>query len=264
MILSTLTADDRAAWKSTGRLVLRARVGATQMRALDRAVRDVEWWATSDGPGLHQFEMTDAGPRIARSEDFEPHHGGLSHFLRSGTLARVLAELFGEPSVLFKEKINYKLPGGAGFAPHQDATAYRQGRLAAIDHHISVMVPLDASTVRSGCLYFTAHGRDRILPNENGRIDPAWVASVPWEAVEVEPGDLVFFDSYTPHYSDSNRSDRPRRAMYLTYNAGSAGDHRDWYYRDKQAVLEAAAADPTRAERVRISVNDDFLGRPID
>ena len=32
--------------------------------------------------------------------------------------------LLGEPAVLYKEKINYKLPGGAGYSAHQDAPAY--------------------------------------------------------------------------------------------------------------------------------------------
>lgn len=263
-VTAILTATQLATWRSSGRLVLRDALGATHLRALDRAARDVEWWASSNGPGLHHFELTDDGPKIARSEDFEPHHGGLSHFLRSGLPARVPAELFGEPAVLFKEKINYKLPGGAGFAPHQDATAYRQGRLAAIDRHISVMVPLDAATVASGCLYFTTDGRDRILPNTDGRIDPDWVESTTWQPVEVGPGDLVFFDSFTPHYSDQNRSDSPRRAMYLTYNAASAGDHRAWYYDDKRKLLSAAEQNRAGERRARISVNDDFLGRPVD
>lgn len=29
------------------------------------------------------------------------------------------------PTVLYEEKVNYKHPGGAGFAPHHDAMAYR-------------------------------------------------------------------------------------------------------------------------------------------
>ena len=36
-----------------------------------------------------------------------------------------VGELFGEPAVLFKEKINFKMPGGAGFKAHQDQQAGR-------------------------------------------------------------------------------------------------------------------------------------------
>ena len=62
--------------------------------------------------------------------------------------------------------------------------------------------------------------------------------------------------------SDTNTTDRPRRAMYLTYNAASDGDHRTRYYADKRTEFErqGAAFD---GERVRISISDDFLGRPV-
>ena len=78
----------------------------------------------------------------------------------------------------------------------------------------------------------------------------------------LEPGDLLFFDSYAPHYSDTNTTDRARRAAYLTYNAASLGDHRDRYYADKRAEFEQAGGD-FDGERVRISITDDFLGRPV-
>lgn len=239
-------------WHSSGRAVIRSVLDPARLSEIDAAAREVEAWADTGGPGLHHFEMTDHGRRIARSEDFEPHQPLLSALLRQSFITEVLEGLFGEPPMLFKEKINYKHPGGAGFAPHQDATAYR-----FVDHHISVMVPLDEATQASGCLWFCDR-QPHLLPNEAGRIDPSWVASEVWEPVEVQPGDVVFFDSYAPHYSETNTTADSRRALYLTYNRASDGDFRTTYYEDKRKVLESA--DPT--ERVRISVNDDFLGRP--
>ncbi len=51
--------------------------------------------------------------------------------------------------------------------------------------------------------------------------------------------------------------------MYLTYTAVSEGDFRDRYYADKDA--EFAAADGTfGGDRVRLSISDDFLGRPVE
>jgi hypothetical protein len=49
------------------------------------------------------------------------------------------------------------------------------------------------------------------------------------------PGDVLFFDSYAPHASKPNRTRRPRRILYLTYNAASAGDHRLRYFAEKRA-----------------------------
>ena len=57
-------------------------------------------------------------------------------------------------------------------------------------------------------------------------------------------------------------TDRPRRALYLTYNAASAGDFRDIYYADKRAEF-ATAGGTFGDERVRLSISDDFLGRPV-
>lgn len=256
-----LDASQRRAWARDGWMVLPGLLDPARIRQIERWLADVEGWSVGGGPGLHHFEQTDpSGPgddgvRLARSEDFDPHHSGLSGFMRDGMIVEVLAELFDQPAVLFKEKINYKHPGGAGFAPHQDASAYR-----FVDHHISVMVPIDPSTIESGCLYFAPGHSDGLIDHELGRLDPAWVAHAAWEPIEVAPGDVVFFDSYAPHYSDTNRSERSRRAMYLTYNAAVHGDVRARYYRDKRRLLEATAGS---SDRARISVNDDFLGRAV-
>lgn len=250
--------EARSAWNARGYVAVRGALDESRVRELTSWIEEVEAWSRSGGPGMHHFEQTTSGPRIARSEDFEPHHVGLSAFLRGGILAEILEQLFGEPAVLFKEKINYKYPGGGGFAPHQDAPAYR-----FVDFHISVMVPVDRATVDSGALFF-APGHDAgILPNVDGRISEEWLANAQWAPVEAAPGDLVFFDSYAPHKSGTNRSDSPRRLMYLTYNAASKGDFRETYYADKRAEF-AAAGEKGASGHVRISINDDFLGKPVD
>ena len=125
------------------------------------------------------------------------------------------------------------------------------------------MVPLDPSTPASGCLYVAPGFETGRRPtDERGRIDGATSARLDWRPAAVEPGDLLFFDSYTPHYSDTNTTTRARRAVYLTYNAASLGDHRDRYYADKRAEF-AGAGDDFDGERVRISITDDFLGKPV-
>ena len=50
--------------------------------------------------------------------------------------------MFGEKALLFKDKMNFKGPGGGGFDAHQDATAYGTDSLAL--KHISVMVAVDS------------------------------------------------------------------------------------------------------------------------
>ena len=253
-----LTPEQRARFHAQGWLVLRGALDAAMLDRLQAWAAQLEDWAEMDGPALHHFEQTDAGPKLARSERFIEPHPGLRGFLCEGDLIGWVGALLGEPATLYKEKINYKQPGGAGFAAHQDATAYR-----FVDHHISVMVPLDPMTPASGCLDFaTGHTRGR-LPEARGCIQADVADALDWRAVEAEPGDVVLFDSFAPHRSGTNRSGRPRRAFYLTYNAASKGDWRDRYYADKEAefALEGEAFD---GERARISVNDDYLGRPAE
>lgn len=253
-----LTPAQRASWNERGRVVLRSALDDETVASIDEWIDQVATWSTmADGPGLHHFEQTIHGPALARSEDFDPHHRGLSDFMRSGVIATLLSSLFGEAPTLFKEKVNHKAAGGAGFAPHQDATAYRFA-----ERHISVMVPLDAATEASGCLWFADAKVEEILPNDAGRIDDEWVASVDWVPVEVGPGDLVAFDGFAPHRSGTNSTERSRRVMYLTYNASSEGDHRGRYYEDKRAAF-ADAGVAGESGKVLISINDDFLGVPV-
>lgn len=254
-----VAAFDRTGWLLAPSVLDSATVEAAR-RDLDRLLR----WAgpgpgRESGPGLHHFEQTEHGPALARSEDFFHHVHGLAALIVDGVIPRVLAELFGEPAVLFKEKVNFKQPGGAGFAPHQDAAAYR-----FVNHHISVMVPFDPATTSSGCLWVADRpGPGQLLPNERGRISAGVAARLNWAPVELDVGDVLFFDSFTPHYSETNRTERPRRAAYLTFNAASAGDHRDAYYADKRAEF-GREGDRFEGGRLRLSISDDFLGVPVD
>ena len=258
-ISSPIDAVDVASFRRDGWLVVRRALTATHIDAIDTAVTRLERWATEGGPGLHHFEQTDAGAVLARSEDFVHDEPVLCELIEGGVIVEILGALFDEPAALFKEKVNFKQPGGGGFAPHQDATAYR-----FVDHHISCMVPLDPSTPASGCLYVAPGFEAGQLPtDERGRIAEATASSLDWRPAPVEPGDLLFFDSYTPHFSETNRTGRPRRAAYLTYNSAGLGDHRERYYADKRAEFERAGG-AFDGERVRISISDDFLGRPVE
>lgn len=253
-----LTAEQLASWNEFGWLVLPEIVPDHELEQVETWVEDVARWSTIEGPGLHHHEQTDAGAVLARSERFADDHARLGNFIRAGVIADVLNDLFDDEPVLFKEKINYKFPGGGGFAPHQDATAYR-----FVDHHISVMVPIDASTTASGCLYFAPGYANGAMPTDNrGRVEESFADQLDWRPVEVQPGDLVFFDSYAPHYSGTNTSKSPRRALYLTYNAASLGDYREQYYADKEAEFDREG-ETFGEQRVRISISDDFLGRPV-
>jgi hypothetical protein len=208
------------------------------------------------GAWLHHRELTDSGPALCRTENMVPHHDGLRSVLCSGALVDVAGALLGEPAVLYKDKLNYKLPGGAGYSAHQDAPAYR-----FVEVHVSCMVAIDDAGESNGCLEVVSGAHDRLWPTDDAGCIRADVAdSMAWQPVPVRAGDALWFHSRTPHRSGPNSSTRPRRALYPTYNARAEGDLRADYYRQKAAEL--AAISPA-ADRVAVSLIGDFQGRPV-
>jgi Phytanoyl-CoA dioxygenase (PhyH) len=76
-------------------------------------------------------------------------HRGIAGIVRGPLLAAARAALgaaLGVDVVDFKDKINYKQPGGAGFAAHQDMPAY-----PGVTQVVSVVVAIDECTTASGC-----------------------------------------------------------------------------------------------------------------
>lgn len=223
---------------------------------LGRWVDEVASWPDDGGDWLHHRELTDDGPKLCRSENFTPFHEGLRKLLTEGDMVATASALLGEPAVLYKEKVNYKLPGGAGYAPHQDAPAY-----PFIDAHVSCMVAVDAATASNGCLEVVSAAHAEVLPmGDDGCIAPDVVESMEWLTVPVAAGQTLWFHSRTPHRSGPNESSEPRRALYPTYNALRLGDLREEYYRAKLAELATGG----RADgKVRVSLIDDFQGRAL-
>ncbi len=248
------SADAVAAFEQNGWLLTRTLDddGAELLRTW---VDEVASWP--DGGGwLHHREMTDDGPRLCRSENLVPFHPGLRELVTAGMLLDTASALLGEPAVLYKEKINYKLPGGAGYAAHQDAPAY-----PFVDSHVSCMVAVDDATIENGCLEVVSGMHHELLPTDEAGCVRADVAeAMDWAAVEVKAGETLWFHSRTPHRSGANRSDAARRALYPTYNALAEGDLREGYYREK---LAAFAERSERGEHTGVSLIGDFQGRPV-
>ena len=165
---------------------------------------------------------------VSRIENVSPFHDGFAEL--SQALAAPVAQLLGEPALLFKEKINFKLPGGDGYTPHQDQQAgwWKYG-----DFYISVMVSIDESTEANGCLKLAAGHHKRGLFREWEPLTEEDMEGMDFVSYPTKPGDVVFFDSYAPPRSEPNRSETTRRLYFATYNAASAGDHLAEYYADK-------------------------------
>jgi 2-aminoethylphosphonate dioxygenase len=171
-------------------------------------------------------------PLLSRVEGFLAHHAGLCAFSTAPWLMQSAAKLVGEPVVLFKEKLNYKLPGTAGFEPHQDVQA---GWLSYANTFITAMVCIDPMTVANGCLELArgAH-REGLLGALWEPLPAARVSSLRFDAHETAAGDVVWFDGHAPHRSAENRTPEPRRALFLTWSPASQGDHAAAYAAQKR------------------------------
>lgn len=230
-----------------------------QHRQLVAGVEEVSAWADS-GPWAHYREQTDRGPVLTRTERFLDSHPRLNGLLGEGRLLTALEQLFGEPACVFKDKINYKLPGGAGFHPHQDAAAYHPfGSL-----HITCLAAIDANTEANGCLWFAAgeHQAGLLPPNEQGCLAEETAGQMRWAPAPLAPGGVVFFSSYAPHRSSPNRSPQPRRSLYVTYGKQSEGNLRDAYYEDRR--LQMTTRDGGGDDSLRVSTIGHFQGRPVE
>ncbi|HEX3483512.1 MAG TPA: phytanoyl-CoA dioxygenase family protein, partial [Micropepsaceae bacterium] len=170
---------------------------------------------------------------IQRIENFCPYHDGFDDLVRHSRLTRAVDQLFGAPSCLFKEKINYKMAGGAGFEPHQDQQA-GWTRYAPI--FVTALVGIDHATLANGCLEMpTVRRLSAMIGAEWRPLTKEEMASFDLIPVETEPGDVIFFDSYVPHASKPNLTPEARRILYLSYNRISDGDHRAQYFAEKRA-----------------------------
>jgi 2-aminoethylphosphonate dioxygenase len=203
---------------------------------------------------LQHREQTDSGPRLCRSEHFVEVHDGMHGLLTGGPMLDVASALLGGPAVLYKEKINHKLPGGAGYRAHQDAPAYPM-----IADHVSAMIAIDDADADNGGLEIVSGCFERVLPmDDRGCVEQSVESTLDWEPVSVPAGATLWFHSRTPHRSGPNRSARPRRALYPTYNAAREGDRRLEYYATKAAVFATAP----RRDHAQVSLIGDFEGRP--
>jgi 2-aminoethylphosphonate dioxygenase len=229
------TPEQFSEFDRTGFLVVRGFYDAAERDELLRWTEEIA--GAREVPGRHMVyyedSLTEPGQRIVqRIENFCPFHSGYDALVRRGRLTAWAGALLGGAALLFKDKINFKLPGGGGFALHQDQQA---GWSVYAPLFLTAMVSIDDSTMENGCLEIAAgRHKEGLLGEEWKPMEGDGVALVP---VETEPGDVIFFDSFVPHGSAPNKTAAPRRILYLTYSRADYGDQRGRYFADKRAAF---------------------------
>jgi hypothetical protein len=197
---------------------------------------------------------------------FEPHLrkgnpllGRLEYFLEGDPLFHtliyypplisMLAFFFDAHPVLFKEKINFKLPFSNSYPPHQDAPAYS---LFPVKRFLTVLIYLDPFHKDNGSISF-AKGRhlEGIFPfDKTGMISHSLCGKWDWTNFDGPSGSVIVFDSFIPHKSGPNRSSQSRRALFTTFNPFYEGDHRLKYYELKNKYFPQSTSSRTASDEV--------------
>jgi hypothetical protein len=234
-IASVLDAQQVETFSRDGYLFLPGFYSGSEIRRIAEWTDEVAAWPEEPARHMvyHEPSVLEENRRVVqRIEDLTPFHAGFRSLYRDGPLIDAVSELLGERAVLFKDKINFKMPGGAGFKVHQDAQA---GWHLYARFFISALVSIDRSTPDNGCLQMAPGWHDKGLIGEEWKpLDEASTSQMRFVSLPTEPGDVVLFDCYVPHRSEDNLTDEPRRALYVTYNRASDGDHRVTYFADKR------------------------------
>jgi 2-aminoethylphosphonate dioxygenase len=230
-----LTQEQVRHFNEQGFLVLRAHEHClVDPAALQRWTNEVRSLPREHGKWMPYDEITASGERqLMRTENFADYHPGFTGLLHGDDLRNILKQVTRDDMLLFKDKINYKLPGGNGFQAHLDAPAY--DHIGKIEH-TTANLAVDAATIENGCVEVVPGShRMNVELVEGGRISDKWVAEHDWTPVELGPGDLLMFGSHLAHRSAPNKTSRSRSSVYATYHNVSDGtDLRARYYVDRR------------------------------
>ena len=226
-----ISAENIEAFERDGYFILKQAFDGDEMARIDAWTQELSARPEEMGKHWVYHEKSlkgDGADLISRIENIAPFHAGFAEL--STVLKAPVAQLLEDPAVLFKEKINFKMSGGDGFKPHQDSQA---GWDYYADFFINALVSIDDATVENGCLELCAGHHHRGLFKSWEPLSGADMAGMEFVSSPTSPGDVVFFDCFTPHRSEPNMTDTTRRIYYATYNRASDGDHMAQYYIDK-------------------------------
>ncbi|MEE4301107.1 MAG: phytanoyl-CoA dioxygenase family protein [Pseudomonadales bacterium] len=243
-----LTEAERRAWAEDGFFLRPAAFAAAEIEALAAAAEAAARTAAAgcargrsyvlDGKRFvdcdHVTVQFEHAPGSEDVKVIEPVHGfdaRLEALLDDPRLTRPVRELLGTDDLsLWTDKLNLKRPGvGSGFGWHQDSPYWIHDH-QDVDALPNVMVTFDAADAgngalglirgshRSGCLPGTADGTQL----GGFYTDPASFDLQDRVVAAAPAGSLIFFSPHLVHGSEPNHSDRPRRAMVITYQPGHA------------------------------------------
>ena len=222
-------------YKKNGYLLVRSPFKKGDIKKLSDYINEIKNFKEIKGRYMIYFDKSkDQKNVLTRTENFLTFHKKTNKLLKKNNISKLVDQLLKNKSVLFKDKINWKYPNAEGFEPHQDAQVWEY-LYPNIKSFISLAISIDKTNKKNGCLE-VAKGQHfyGLMGNNKSAIDKNIVKKMKWQSIYTKPGDLIFFDSYTPHRSGKDSSKKPRVMIYLTYNAKKDGNLKKEYFTNKR------------------------------
>jgi ectoine hydroxylase-related dioxygenase (phytanoyl-CoA dioxygenase family) len=238
-----LSGDEMAAYAADGFLIRREVFSRGEVEELRNAVeraaaRALELCADGRTYHLDGRRFVDAGHVTVQFEHrpgsntirvIEPVHeldDRLDRLLDDPRIVEPMRDLVGTDAVaVWTDKLNLKRAGeGSGFGWHQDSPYWIHDS-GHVDQLPNVLVALDDADEHNGCFRVIrgSHTHGCLPGTADGTqlggffTDPSCFDERDQVAMTVPAGSLVFFSPHSVHGSFPNPSDRPRRALVLTY-----------------------------------------------
>ena len=234
-----LSADEISAFKKLGFIVLRQYYDEHQIKRILDEVNRLETMSLEKGSIMKYYDTPfehDSSSQsmiLIRIEKFIETSPYLKSIVNNPSVHSLLNPLLGESALLLKEKINFKPPGAAPDLLHQDSQA---GWDDYGSEFVSVLIAVEDSNISNACVEFDNSGC-----YINGLAGSLWkpltskdIPRAEMIPIETRAGDIILFNSYVPHGSEANTSDKRRCNIYLTYNKASDGNHRLKYFSEKR------------------------------
>jgi 2-aminoethylphosphonate dioxygenase len=223
-------------YKNNGYLVCKDFFKKKDIKNLIKWTDEVENFEETRGKWMKYYDPSLKNKRnfiLTRIENFIEYHNKFKKFILSKKILKELKKIFGSEVVLFKDKINFKYPGSKGFKAHQDATIWKG--MYGIKSFFTMVVSIDHSNKKNGRLEI-AKKKDKIgLIGDGWKEMPKKIENkISWTPINTAPGDLIFFNDYTPHRSSNNLSNKRRRMLFLTFNNKNNGNHKTKHFKDKR------------------------------
>lgn len=194
---------------------------------------------------------------LRRIEKISEYSKDAKKIIFSRDIKKIIKQLTQSNFKLFKEKLNFKYPGGEGFKPHIDGhflwkdkkNKIRKGWKEYSNDFLSIVIPLEKVDKKNGCLELSSLQYTKKIGSNFNEITSNNIKFTPnikksllkkfkWTSIEMDIGDILIFNWKCAHKSGKNYSSNSRMIFYATfYKSNKIKNIKRKYYLDKKESL---------------------------